>query len=112
MNDYLKKSQANGVRHYPSFGIAAMIRSALRAGPLTANQIAVRIGRHPERVRHALGTIINITGGIVSEGSRYAKLYRLFEPKQSEEPADVDRPYRFAGKIVHGRGAKWGAGLV
>ena len=92
------------MRHAANLGLAEAIRASLKAGPLTANQIAKRLNKSPDYIRSALSTMLNVTGGIVAFGPMHGRLYQLYEA-----PTKEDNP-RIAGRITIGRGFCWGRG--
>lgn len=107
------KSRLNGHRHHANAGLTDLVRSHLRRDRgLTAEEVARNMGRPTLLVMGILQQLATITGGVVAEGPRLKRTYRLYTPTEQPDATDETRPFRKAGRIVHGRGAYWGAGLV
>lgn len=88
----------------------ALIRSALRAGPLDMQQIATRTNTHPETVRCAIGALCGRDGDVITYLQNRRRYFKLSPTAKDITPEA--RPFRVAGRITVGRGAYWGAGLV
>lgn len=110
---FAHKSRLNGHRHHANAGLADRIREVLLEGPKTAGEVAQELELPEKTVMATLQQLATITGGVVAEGPKEHKTYRLYERGDSGAVRfDPDRPFRYAQPIRHGRGAKWGAGLA
>lgn len=103
-----REQQERGRGRFRQNGMTERIRDALRSGPLTARQLAQRLGVKRASVQ-ALMSLISKASGVYRVGGcrRDGYVYSL-TPPVTEAPFNP----HVAGRITHGRGAKWGAGLV
>lgn len=109
-DDFLRARAKNGGHT----GASARVREALeRVGkPQTINRLAELTGLKPQQAKRAV--CVGITnGGIVRVRSSNGGLYYdIWKPAAQSEPKPDRGEFAVAGRIVIGRGTKWGAGLV
>lgn len=116
MTDPLRIAAANCPQHT---GTAALVRDALKRErrPLSIYQISLVAGIKYERVKKAIsGMLVGSTGVIYRvKGANGVTYYTTERPDERPREVRLRRGAgsgQIAGRITHGRGSRWGAGLV